>query len=105
MKTKLTAIAVLALPLVVWLTSAATNESLAGDHYRIGTINKSHHYRNDEDFNETHNGIYVVHNRNSFGTYLNSEDEQSVFFARYRPINDIFSFTYGVALGYEIGID
>ena len=104
MKKKLTTVAVLVLPLVVWLATATTNESHAGDHYRIGTINKSHHYRNNDNFNETHNGIYLVHNRSSFGTYLNSEDGQSVFFARYSPINEILSFTYGVALGYEIGM-
>lgn len=104
MEKKSTTATVFALTLFIWLASAATNHSLAADHYRIGTINKSQHYRDDKDFNETHNGIYIVHNRNSFGTYLNSENEQSVFFARYRPINDIFSFTYGVALGYEIGM-
>lgn len=104
MKEKSAKAGVLAISLVVWLTSATTNESLAGGHYRIGTLNKSHHYRNDENFNDTHNGVYIVYNRNSFGTYLNSEYRQSVFFARHRPIDDTFSFTYGVALGYEVGM-
>ncbi len=78
--------------------------AVAGDHYRIGTINKSHHYRDDEDFNDTHDGVYFVHNRNVFGTYYNSESEQSLFFARNHRINDTFSYSYGVAVGYNVGM-
>lgn len=104
MTTKPTAFARIALCFFVWMTSAAIGEAVAGDHYRIGTINKSHHYRDDEDFNDTHNGIYVVHNHNVFGTYRNSEYEQSFFYARDNRINETFSYTYGVAFGYEIGM-
>jgi uncharacterized membrane protein YqaE (UPF0057 family) len=104
MKIKSTRVAIFVLPVVVWLTSAWTGESIAGDHYRIGTINKSYHYRDNEDFNDTHDGLYMVHNRNVFGTYHNSEYEQSFFYARNSPITDTFSFTYGVTFGYNVGM-
>ena len=89
---------------LVWLAILFPGESVAGDHYRIGTINKSHHYRDDEDFNDSHDGVYVVHNRNVFGTYYNSEFEQSLFFARNHRINDTFSYSFGVAVGYNVGM-
>ena len=83
--------------------NALTGTSLADGHYRLGTLNESFHYRDNEDFNSTHDGLYIVHKRNIFGTYYNSENEQSVFYARTSPINGTFSFSYGVAFGYEIG--
>ena len=97
-------VAILAIHFFVWVLPAVTKESIAGDHYRIGTLNESHHYRDDEDFNSSHNGFYIVHNNNLFGTYYNSDYAQSFFYARSRQINDIFSFSYGVATGYNVGI-
>ena len=104
MKKSLTTVAIFILPFFVWVTSALTNESIARDHYRIGTLNESHHYRDNEDFNSSHNGVYIVHNRNVFGTYYNSEYEQSFFYARNSPINKIFSYSYGIVTGYNVGV-
>ena len=97
-------VAKLILPFLLWVTFAATNESSAGGHYRIGTLNESVHYRDNDDVNSSHDGIYLVHNRNVFGTYYNSEREQSVFYARTHPINRTFSFSYGAVLGYNFGL-
>jgi len=97
-------VAKIILPFLLWLTFAATNESNAGGHYRIGTLNESVHYRDNDEVNSSHDGIYLVHNRNVFGTYYNSEREQSVFYARTQPINRIFSFSYGAVLGYNFGV-
>lgn len=96
--------AIITLSLFTWVASALTNASFAGDHYRIGTLNESRHYSDDDDFNSSHDGLYLVHNRNIFGTYFNSESAQSFFYARNRPLNDTFSFSYGFALGYDIGV-
>ena len=104
MKISPTTTAILVLPLVVWVTSALTSESIAGGHYRLGTLNESIHYRDNEDFNSSHDGIYLVHKRHVFGTYYNSESEQSLFYARNNPINRTWSYSYGVAFGYELGV-
>lgn len=50
----------------------------------LGTIYKSHHFKND-DYNESHNGIYVSVEGWSLGTYENSGNVQSVF-VTYNPI-------------------
>jgi len=96
--------AILAIHFSIWVLPVVTKESIAGGHYRIGTLNESHHYRDDEDFNSSHNGIYIVHNNNLFGTYYNSDYAQSFFYARNKRLNDIFSFSYGVATGYNVGM-
>lgn len=103
MKKKSIMFAIFATHLFGWVITAATNESIAGDHYRIGTLNESVHYRDSGDLNSSHNGIYFVHNNNAFGTYYNSEFEQSFFYARNKRINETFSFSYGVVTGYEFG--
>ena len=92
------------LPILLWCASAFTGESAAGGHYRVGTLNESRHYRDNEDFNSSHDGFYIVHERNVFGTYYNSEFEQSFFYARNNRINNTFSFSYGVAFGYNFGV-
>lgn len=104
MKKKQTRIAISVLPLFIWVSSAFNNESIVGDHYRIGTLNESVHYRDNEEFNSSHNGLYIVHNQNVFGTYYNSESEQSVFYARNNPINRTLSYSYGFVLGYNFGL-
>ncbi len=104
MKKTLPKLAIPGLSAVLWIIVGLTSPALAGDHYRVGTLNKSVHYRSDEDFNDTHDGVYLVHNRNIYGTYYNSEYEQSVFFARNTRLNGTFSFFYGVASGYELGV-
>lgn len=96
-------IAIFVTHLFGWVISAVTNESIAGGHYRIGTLNESVHYRDSEDLNSSHNGVYIVHNNNAFGTYYNSEFEQSFFYARNKRINKTFSFSYGIVTGYEFG--
>ena len=96
--------AILILPLLVWITSALANQGIAGDHFRIGTLNESIHYRDNDDFNSSHNGIYFVQNRHVFGTYHNSQYEQSLFYARNYRINDTFSYSYGLAVGYDIDL-
>ena len=50
----------------------------------IGTILKSHHFDDDYDFNETHNGAYLRVERWTVGTYTNSFDAQSTF-VTYNP--------------------
>lgn len=94
----------IALPILIWGASALTGESVAGGHYRIGTLNESRHYRDNEEFNSRHDGFYIVKDRNVFGTYYNSEFEQSFFYARNKRINGTFSFSYGVAFGYNFGV-
>ncbi len=86
-----------------WVVSTATNMSHAGGHYRIGTLNESIHYRNNEDFNSSHDGIYIAHKNYVFGTYNNSKSEQSFFFARNKQINRTFSYSYGLVTGYSFG--
>ena len=72
----------------------------------MGTILKSHHF-DTEDYNESHNGIYLSIDKWSIGTYKNSIDVQSTFVS-YNP--KIFStkskslkvgLVVGVADGYE----
>lgn len=104
MKIKSSIAAAVLCTLSVWLTSVMTNESIAGDHYRIGTLNESRHYREDDDLNSRHDGIYLVHNDNVIGTYFNSDYSQSFFYARNNRINNTFSYSYGVAMGYNVGL-
>ena len=49
----------------------------------VGTIYKSHHF-DDENYNESHNGIYLSVENWSIGTYENSGNAQSVF-VTYNP--------------------
>jgi len=70
----------------------------------LGTIYKSHHFKND-DYNESHNGIYVSVEGWSLGTYENSGNVQSVF-VTYNPIlyrgkSLEVNLVTGVADGYE----
>ena len=97
-------VARLIFPVLLWLILAGTGESIAEGHYRIGTLNESVHYRDNDEVNSSHDGIYLVHKRNVFGTYYNSEREQSVFYARTHPINRTFSYSYGAVLGYNFGV-
>ena len=90
--------------LSLWLCAVSSNLALARDLYRVGTLNESYHYRDNEDFNSTHDGIYLMHNNSVFGTYNNSDGEASFFFARSHPINRYLSYSYGVAMGYEAGM-
>ena len=70
----------------------------------IGTILKSHHF-NDENYNETHNGIYLNIEGWSIGTYRNSGNDQSDFITyssnmyTHRQIE--IDLVAGVADGYE----
>ncbi len=96
-------IAIFVTHLFAWVIPAVTNESIAAGHYRIGTLNESLHYRDNEDVNSSHDGFYLVHKNNVFGTYQNSENEQSFFYARNNRINDTFSFSYGIVTGYKFG--
>ena len=51
---------------------------LATSDVAIGTILTSHHFDN-EDYNETHNGIYLSIDEWTLGTYKNSGNDQSNF--------------------------
>lgn len=70
----------------------------------IGTILKSHHFARN-DYNETHNGIYLNIDRWSVGSYLNSGYEQSVFVtynpSLYASRSLDVNLVAGVANGYE----
>ena len=70
----------------------------------IGTILKSHHF-SDQDYNETHDGIYLSVDKWSFGTYRNSSDVQSTFVTYnptlYRNRSVEINFVAGVADGYS----
>ena len=95
---------ILILPLFSWIISVFSTESIAGGHYRIGTLNESVHYRDNDELNSSHDGLYIAHKNNVFGTYYNSEREQSIFYARNNPINRAFSYSYGFVLGYNFGL-
>lgn len=96
--------AIFVLPLFILVSLVFTNEGIAGGHYRIGTLNESVHYRDNEEFNSSHDGLYIAYERNVFGTYYNSENQQSIFYARNNPINRTFSYSYGFVLGYNFGL-
>ena len=70
----------------------------------LGTIYKSHHFR-DNDYNETHNGIYLAIENWSVGTYQNSSDERSVFLTYnpnlYRGHSVEVDLVTGIADGYD----
>ncbi len=70
----------------------------------MGTIYKSHHFRNN-DFNETHNGVYLSVSGWSLGTYENSGNTQSTFVTYnpnlYRSKSLELNLVTGVANGYE----
>lgn len=70
----------------------------------IGTLLKSHHFDND-DYNESHNGIYLNIGNWAFGTYKNSAYVQSSFVTYNSKIYSKRRFeidlVYGVANGYE----
>ena len=70
----------------------------------LGAIYTSHHF-NGEDYNETHNGIYVSVKKWSVGTYENSSYEQSTFVTYnpnlYRGKSLEVNLVTGVADGYE----
>ncbi len=79
------------------------NPCHAESEYRIGTLFKSRHYQPDDEYNNRQDGIYLVHKKNVFGTYRNSDSKQSVFYARNYSINETFSYSFGVATGYNSG--
>ena len=70
----------------------------------MGTILKSHHF-SDQDFNETHNGVYLGIDYWSIGTFRNSGDVQSTFVTYNPKLYSAKSFkvnlVVGVADGYE----
>ena len=69
----------------------------------FGTILQSHHFSDDE-FNESHNGIYFEVDGWTVGTYQNSYYRDSVFFTYNSDIYNSnglkFSFVTGLADGY-----
>jgi hypothetical protein len=70
----------------------------------LGSIYKSHHFR-DNNYNETHDGIYVSVEGWSLGTYQNSSNVKSVFVtynpSLYRGKSLEVNLVTGVADGYE----
>jgi len=70
----------------------------------MGTILKSHHF-SDDNFNETHNGIYLGIDNWSIGTFKNSGNVQSTFVTYNPKLYSIKSvkvnLVAGVADGYE----
>jgi len=70
----------------------------------LGTIYKSHHFKNDA-YNETHYGIYLNVEGWSLGTYRNSGDVQSNFVTYnpnlYRGSSLEVNLVAGAANGYE----
>ncbi len=91
------------------LASPSSKKALENNEIAIGTILKSYHFNKDKydyhDYNETHDGIYIVVNRWSVGTFINSASERSVFFTYnsnlYRNNSIAVDFTSGIADGYE----
>ncbi len=85
-------------------TSNSKKGLLETTRMSIGTIYKSRHFR-DENYNETHNGIYLTVENWSVGTYENSGNAQSTFvtynsnlYSRQRVDVNLVA---GVADGYE----
>lgn len=77
---------------------------LETSRFAIGTILKSHHFARN-NYNETHNGIYLNIDQWSVGSYLNSGYEQSVF-VTYNPQlyanrSVAVNVVAGVANGYD----
>ena len=70
---------------------------------KIGTMNYSYHYDRSDDWNETHNGIFLQVDNWTVGTYENSEWHRSQYVAYSAPIADskYFEWTVGGATGYE----
>lgn len=70
----------------------------------IGTILKSHHFNNN-DYNETHDGIYLSVSNWSLGTYRNSGNVQSTFVTYnprlYRSRSLEVNLVAGLADGYD----
>ena len=70
----------------------------------LGTIYKSHHF-NSDDYNETHNGVYLSVEGWSLGTYENSGNVRSVFVTYnpnlYRGNSLEVNLVTGVVDGYE----
>ena len=89
--------------------SPTSSKVLENNDIAIGTILKSYHFDKDKydyhDYNETHDGIYIVVNSWSAGTYINSANERSVFVSYnsnlYRNHSIAVDFTSGIANGYE----
>lgn len=89
--------------------SPSSKKALENSDIAIGTILKSYHFDKDKydyhDYNESHDGIYIVVNRWSAGTYINSANERSVFVTYnsnlYRSNSIAVDFTSGIANGYE----
>ena len=85
---------------------SATNKRgyLEETRIAIGTILKSHHFNNN-DFNETHDGVYLSVANWSLGTYRNSGNVQSTFLtynpSLYRNRSIQVNLVAGVADGYE----
>lgn len=71
----------------------------------LGTILSSHHFSNQEDYNETHNGVYLSVDQWSVGSYRNSGDVHSTFVTYnsevYRNRQIEVELVLGVADGYE----
>jgi len=77
---------------------------LENSRLAIGTILKSHHFSSN-DYNETHNGIYLSVDRWTVGSYLNSGYRQSTF-VTYNPTlyadrSLTVNLVAGVANGYD----
>ncbi len=89
--------------------SPSSKKALENSKIAIGTILKSYHFDKDKydyhDYNESHDGVYIVVNSWSAGTYINSASNRSVFVTYnsnlYRNNSIAVDFTSGIANGYE----
>lgn len=89
--------------------STSFNRALESNRIVIGTILKSYHFEKDKydyhDYNDSHDGIYLMVNSWSAGTYINSADNRSVFVAYnsnlYRNNSIAVDIISGIANGYE----
>ncbi len=86
-------------------SSRTTKGFLENTEIAIGTILKSHHFDDEYDYNESHDGLYININRWSVGTYTNSSYSRSHFITYnsplYRSRSLTVNFVTGVANGYE----
>ena len=79
-------------------------QSAANYNLSVGTINYSSHYislEEEEQLNETHNGLYVQYQEWMVGAFTNSYDDSSRFVTRRFNLDQNFSVEVGVADGYE----
>lgn len=89
------------------LVLPSSRRTLESNDIAIGTILRSYHFNKYDyhDYNDSHDGLYLMVNGWSAGTYINSADNRSVFFTYnsnlYHKNSISVDFVSGLANGYQ----